>query len=94
MNNDFFLRNRTTTAIITGGAQGLGFAIAERLAREGARGMILSGRSVDKGEKAAASLQSLGTDCIFLKADVSIPEDCSKLVAAALERFDAVNGSR
>ena len=72
MNNDFFLRNRTTTAIITGGAQGLGFAIAERLAREGARGIILSGRSVDKGEKAAASLQSLGTDCIFVKADVSI----------------------
>ena len=31
MNNDL-LRNKTTTAIITGGAQGLGFAIAERLA--------------------------------------------------------------
>src|SRR4029453_9300432 len=92
MNNDFFLRNRTTTAIITGGAQGLGFAIAKRLAREGARGIVLSGRSVDKGEKAAASIQSLGTDCIFLKADVSIAEDCSKLVAAALERFGTING--
>jgi NAD(P)-dependent dehydrogenase (short-subunit alcohol dehydrogenase family) len=52
------------TAIITGGAQGFGFAIAERLAREGARGIILSGRNVDKGEKAAASIQSLGTDCV------------------------------
>jgi NAD(P)-dependent dehydrogenase (short-subunit alcohol dehydrogenase family) len=92
MNNDFFLRNRTTTAIITGGAQGLGFAIAERLAREGARGIILTGRNVDKGEKAAASLQSLGTDCIFVKADVSIPGDCFRLVAAALERFGTVNG--
>ena len=55
MNDDFFLRNRTTIAIITGGAQGLGFAIAERLAREGARGLILSGRNVDQGEKAAAA---------------------------------------
>jgi NAD(P)-dependent dehydrogenase (short-subunit alcohol dehydrogenase family) len=66
MNDDFFLRNRTTTAIITGGAQGLGFAIAERPAREGAYGIILSGRSVDKGEKAAASIQSRGTDCLFV----------------------------
>ena len=70
----------------------MGFAIAERLAREGARGIILSGRSLDKGEKAAASIQSRGTDCIFAKADVSIPEDCFKLVAAALERFGTVNG--
>jgi NAD(P)-dependent dehydrogenase (short-subunit alcohol dehydrogenase family) len=92
MNDDFFLRNRTTNAIITGGAQGLGFAIAERLAREGAHGMVLSGRNLDKGEKAAASIQSRGTDCIFVKADVSIPEDCFKLVATALERFGSVNG--
>jgi len=92
MSNELFLRNRTTTAIITGGAQGLGFAIAERLAQEGAHGIILSGRSLDKGEKAAASIQSRGTDCIFVKADVSNPDDCFKLVATALERFGSVNG--
>jgi NAD(P)-dependent dehydrogenase (short-subunit alcohol dehydrogenase family) len=91
MSDDFFLRNRTTTAIITGGAQGLGFAIAERLAREGARGIVLSGRSVDKGEKAAARIQALGTDCVFIKADVSMAADCFNLVAAALERFGSVN---
>ena len=92
MNDDFFLRNRTTTAIITGGAQGLGFAIAERLAREGARGIVLSGRSVEKGEKAAAKIQSQGTDCVFIKADVSSAEECTKLVAKTLERFETVNG--
>ena len=92
MSDDFFLRNQRTTAIITGGAQGLGFAIAERLAREGAHGIILSGRSLDKGEKAAASIQSRGTDCLFVKADVSIPEDCFRLVSKALERFGTVNG--
>jgi NAD(P)-dependent dehydrogenase (short-subunit alcohol dehydrogenase family) len=90
--NDELLRNKTTTAIITGGAQGLGFAIAERLAREGARGIVLSGRSVEKGEKAAAKIQSLNTDCIFVKADVSNAEDCFKLVTAALQRFESVNG--
>src|SRR5262245_32796440 len=89
--NDDLLRNKTTTSIITGGAQGLGFAIAERLAREGARAIVLSGRSVEKGEKAAAKIQSAGTDCIFVKADVSNPEDCFKLIAATLERFGSVN---
>lgn len=91
MNDEFFLRNRTTTAIITGGAQGLGFAIAERLAREGAHGIILSGRNLEKGEKAAASIQSGGRDCIFVKADVSVPEDCFRLISAALDRFGTVN---
>ena len=70
----------------------MGFAIAERLAREGARGIVLSGRSVEKGEKAAANIQSQGTDCIFVKADVSSAQDCVKLVAKALERFGSVNG--
>jgi NADP-dependent 3-hydroxy acid dehydrogenase YdfG len=35
MSDDSFLRNRSTIAIITGGTQGLGLAIARGLAREG-----------------------------------------------------------
>jgi NAD(P)-dependent dehydrogenase (short-subunit alcohol dehydrogenase family) len=73
MGNDYFLRNRETIATITGGTQGLGLAIAKRLAREGARGIILGGRSPDKGEEAAASGNSMGTECFFVKADVSVP---------------------
>ena len=92
MDNDYFLRNRETIAIITGGTQGLGLAIAKRLARQGARGILLSGRSLDKGEDAAASVNSMGTECFFVKADVSVPEDCYQLVAAALKRFGSVNG--
>ena len=92
MCDDYFLRNKTTIAIITGGTQGLGLAIAKRLAREGARGIIISGRNPDKGEGAAASVSSIGTECLFVKADVSVSQDCYHLIAAALERFGSVNG--
>jgi NAD(P)-dependent dehydrogenase (short-subunit alcohol dehydrogenase family) len=92
MPDDFVLRNQSTVALITGGAQGLGLAIATRLAREGARGIVLSGRSLEKGQRAAERLQALGSECLFVQADVSVPKDCNRLVSAALERFGRVNG--
>jgi len=67
MSDDYFLRNRSTIAIITGGTQGLGLAIARRLAREGAPGMAISGRNEEKGEGVAEKLRSIGTDCLFVK---------------------------
>jgi NAD(P)-dependent dehydrogenase (short-subunit alcohol dehydrogenase family) len=91
MTDDLFLRNRETVAVITGGTQGLGLAIAKRLAMEGARGITISGRNADKGEHAAASIRSLGTDCLFVKADVSIADDCYSLIGTALEHFGSVN---
>jgi NAD(P)-dependent dehydrogenase (short-subunit alcohol dehydrogenase family) len=59
MSDDYFLRNRSTIAIITGGTQGLGLAIAKRLAHEGAPGIVISGRNAEKGEEAAASVRTL-----------------------------------
>jgi NAD(P)-dependent dehydrogenase (short-subunit alcohol dehydrogenase family) len=92
MTDDFFLRNQTTIAMITGGTQGLGLAIAKRLALEGARGIAISGRDSDKGQNAAESVRTLGTDCLFVKADVSSANDCFKLVNSALEHFGNING--
>jgi NAD(P)-dependent dehydrogenase (short-subunit alcohol dehydrogenase family) len=92
MTDDFILRNRTTIAMITGGTQGLGLAIAKRLAREGARGIAISGRNSEKGQDAAESVRALGTDCLFVQTDVSIADDCSRLVNATLQHFGSVNG--
>lgn len=52
----------------------------------------MSGRSPEKGRQAAQGLQALGTDCLFVPADVAVAADCERLVAAALERFGTVNG--
>lgn len=92
MSDDLFLRNRSTVAVITGGTQGLGLAIAQRLAQEGARGIVISGRNDQKGKEAAANIRSASTDCIFVKADVSMADDCFRLVNTALKHFGSING--
>lgn len=92
MTDDFFLRNRNTRAVITGGGQGLGLAIARRLAKEGAPSIVLGGRDTVKGEAAAAEVRALGPECIFVSADISKADDCYRLIDTAIETFGTVNG--
>jgi NAD(P)-dependent dehydrogenase (short-subunit alcohol dehydrogenase family) len=91
MLNELLLRNKSTIAVITGGTQGLGLAIAKRLALEGSRGIVISGRNSQRGESASKEVQALGTDCLFVPADVSIVDDCHRLIDSALQRFGSVN---
>jgi NAD(P)-dependent dehydrogenase (short-subunit alcohol dehydrogenase family) len=85
-------RNNSTIAVITGGTQGLGLAIAKRLAQEGAPGIVITGRNRDRGEGAAKEVQALGTQCLFVSTDVSSVDDCHRLMDAALKQFGSVNG--
>jgi NAD(P)-dependent dehydrogenase (short-subunit alcohol dehydrogenase family) len=66
-----------TTAIVTGGASGMGEATARRLAAEGATVVILD-RDAGKGEKVASDLGGR-----FVQADVTSEDDVSAAVAAA-----------
>ncbi len=77
------------TAVITGGAQGLGFAIAERFAAEGGR-IILGDLDID-ATKAAA--QRLGGPDVAAAArcDVTHAADVDALVATAVERFGGLD---
>lgn len=74
------------TALVTGGAQGLGRMIAEGLLSAGATVAITS-RKADVCEAAAAEMAELGR-CIALPADLSTPEAAVELV----ERYRAVVG--
>jgi len=91
MSDDFFLRNKTTRAVITGGTQGLGLAIAQRLAREGATHIVIAGRRPQIAEAAVASVKALGAECLFVQADVAVPGDCAKLMDAAIARCGTIN---
>jgi NAD(P)-dependent dehydrogenase (short-subunit alcohol dehydrogenase family) len=83
--------HQTTRALITGGTQGLGLAVACRLAREGAAGIVISGRRAQVGERAAAEVRALGTDCHYVQADVGNAEDCMRLMDEALAQLGTVN---
>ena len=54
--------------------------------------MVISGRNAERRRRATEKLRSIGTDCLFVKADVSTANDCSRLVDTALKRFGNVNG--
>ena len=91
MHTQTALRHTATRCVITGGTQGLGLAVAQRLALEGAAGLVISGRRAAIGEAAAAQVSALGTPCHFVAADVSKPDDCARLMAVAIERLGSVN---
>ena len=77
------------TAVVTGGAQGLGFAIAERFVAEGARVVIgdLDLASTDAAAKA------LGGDDVALavRCDVTSAADVEALVGAAVQKFGGLD---
>ncbi|MCY6379742.1 SDR family oxidoreductase [Hoeflea prorocentri] len=84
-------RHSDTFAVVTGGTQGLGMAIAKRLAQDGAAGIVVSGRDPEKGRAAAKDISSLGTDCRFIKADVSRVDECELLIQKSIDAFGRVN---
>ena len=78
--------------IINGGTQGLGEAVARRLAGRGATGLVLGGRSVDLGRALADELSDEGTPTLFVESDMLEPDAPTQLVDACLERFGAPHG--
>ena len=57
-------------AIVTGGAQGIGLAIAERLASEGAK-VALADIQIAAAEKSAAAIRASGGNAIAVRLDVT-----------------------
>jgi NAD(P)-dependent dehydrogenase (short-subunit alcohol dehydrogenase family) len=80
-----------TVAVITGGTQGLGLSIAERMIAEGCTRMVIAGRTVDKGRDAAAMLcRTTGADVRFLAADMASAADAAALIDKAADYFGGV----
>ena len=73
-------------ALVTGGARGIGFAIARRLADDGASIAVLA-LHTDSAERAARDIRAAGGAAIPIVGDVSEEDDVSAAVARAVEAF-------
>ena len=78
-------------AIITGGTQGLGEAIARLFAERGAAGLIICGRQMEKGEAVARDLTGQGCRTEFVRADLGSLDDTRAVAAAADRAFGRVD---
>lgn len=77
-----YQRLKDQVAIITGGAQGLGEALAHRLDAEGCK-VIVADINLESAQKVASSL----SDAIAVKVDVSDEQQVEAMVNAAVEKY-------
>ncbi len=77
------------TVVVTGGAKGIGKAIALRFAKEGAN-IVLNYRSTSP-EAVKNEIEAMGVKCLTVQADVSKTDDAQKLIDAAVAEFGGVD---
>lgn len=85
--------NLRRTALVTGGAKGIGRAVCLALAEKGMDIAVNYAGSAAAAEETAAACRALGVRAVTLQADVRRPENCQKLVedtVAALGRIDVL----
>ncbi|CAN5869943.1 SDR family oxidoreductase [soil metagenome] len=74
-------------AMVTGASRGIGRAVAERFARDGARVVVNYARSVDQAEQVVAGIRERGGEAIAVRADMGQPEQIAQLFEQTTERF-------
>lgn len=77
-------------AIVTGGASGLGQAIAGLFAAEGAS-VVIGDVDTERGPQVAAELESRGAGVVFVEADVTKAAHHQRLVDTAVARFGGLH---
>ena len=74
-------------AIVTGASNGIGRAIAERVAQEGATVVVNYGKSADKAKQVVAGIEAKGGKALAIQADMSRVVDVSRLVKDTVKTF-------
>lgn len=84
------MRFKDKVVIVTGAARGIGRAIAEGFAREGARVVIADIRR-EEGEATAAHLAELGGQGLFIQTDTSRKADVEAMVQKTVDEFGCID---
>ncbi len=76
--------------IVTGASSGIGRATALEFARNGSR-VVIAARSAEKLEKLNEEITALGAEALACVTDVSIEDDCRKMVEETVRKFGTVD---
>lgn len=85
-----YLKLENKVAIVTGSGQGIGKGIAIELAKEGAK-VIISDINQENIDKTVDEIESLGSEAVGVRADVSDFSDVSQLVKESVKKFGKVD---
>lgn len=78
-------------ALVTGSGQGIGRAVARRLAQAGADIVVNFRSNVEAAADTKASIENMGRRCVAIKADVSKDEDVTRLFTEANQALGVIS---
>ena len=78
--------------LLSGASRGVGEQVARQAKTRGARGLVLVGRDAKTGEELAKELTGGATTAIFVKADLSLPDEPKRIVDIVDREFGVVHG--
>ncbi|WP_317128962.1 SDR family NAD(P)-dependent oxidoreductase [Mangrovivirga cuniculi] len=78
------------TAIVTGASKGIGRAIAESLAKNGAN-VVVSSRKQEAVDEVAENIVKAGANAIGIAAHVGTSDDVHKLINQTLEKYNSID---
>ena len=78
------------TALVTGGGSGIGREAALLFAERGAR-VVVADLVVEGGENVAEAIRAGGGEAVFVRVDVTKPDEVAAMVEAAVTRFGSVD---
>lgn len=84
------MRLEGKTAIVTGGANGIGKKTAEVFAKEGAK-VVVADFDVESGQETAEEINEKYGEAIFVKVDVSDIDSSKNLINKTIEKFGKVD---
>ena len=95
MNKEYLSDQKTQfnnkVVVVTGSTQGSGAETAKLFAHRGAKAITICGRQEEQGEAIKEQIETIGSKCLYVKADLSNVDDCRNIISLTDKEFGTIN---